>query len=184
MKKSRVSLSAMVALMVALLGTMGQALADTTGNWDKLSTVLSVGAPVVAGFNSWRIGDDEGVKDLGLSLFGTLVVDEAIKNVRHERRPDGSGNDSFPSNHAAISFATARYVDIRYSGSGADFYYAAAVLTSYARVQARQHYWKDTIAGGGIGILMSGVATDPKSAKVMATPLKGGVALTWLKPLE
>ena len=112
------------------------------------------------------------------------MVDEAIKNVRHERRPDGSGNDSFPSNHAAISFATARYVDIRYSGSGADFYYAAAVLTSYARVQARQHYWKDTIAGGGIGILMSGVATDPKSAKVMATPLKGGVALTWLRPLE
>ena len=184
MKKSRVSLSAMVALMVALLGTMGQALADTTGNWDKLSTVLSVGAPVVAGFNSWRIGDDEGVKDLGLSLFGTLVVDEAIKNVRHERRPDGSGNDSFPSNHAAVSFATAHYVDIRDSGVGANYYYAAAVLTSYARVQARQHYWKDTIAGGGIGFLMSGVATDPKSMKVTATPLRGGVAFNWIHPLE
>jgi membrane-associated phospholipid phosphatase len=184
MKKLAISCSALSVLLAAQLLAMTHAVADTTGKWDKLSTVLSVGAPVVAGFNSWRKGDDEGVKDLGLSLFGTLVIDEAIKNVHKETRPDGSGNDSFPSNHAAISFATARYVDIRDSGAGADFYYAAAVLTSYARVQAKQHYWRDTIAGGGIGILMSGVATDPKSTKVMASPLKGGMAFTWLKPLE
>ena len=184
MKKLCLPLSCLMALMVMMTLNANGARADTAANWDKFSSVLTVGAPLVAGFNSWRKGDDDGVKDLGLSLFGTLVIDEAIKNVHHETRPDRSGNDSFPSNHAAVSFATAHYVDIRDSGVGANYYYAAAVLTSYARVQARQHYWKDTIAGGGIGFLMSGVATDPKSMKVTATPLRGGVAFNWIHPLE
>ena len=184
MKKLSLGFARSATLLAVTLSALNVAQADAAGNWDKLSTVLSAGAPLVAGFNSWRKGDDEGVKDLGMSLFGTFVIDEALKNVHQEIRPDRSGNDSFPSNHAAVSFATARYVDIRDSGAGADFYYAAAVLTSYARVQARQHYWKDTVAGGGIGILMSGVATDPKSTKVTATPMKGGLALNWIQPLN
>jgi membrane-associated phospholipid phosphatase len=49
---------------------------------------------------------------------GSILVGEGIaqglKHSVHERRPDGSGNDSFPSGHAAVSFAAAATIHRRY----------------------------------------------------------------------
>ncbi len=169
--------------LLSFLCISSLACAESTQSWDKFSTVLAVGAPLAASAQSWFKNDDDGIKDLALSVWGTVVVDEVIKNQHKEMRPDGSGYDSFPSNHTAVAVATARYVDIRYGDSTSNWYYGASLLTAYARVAAQKHYWKDNYMGAGIGFLMAGVATDPKSAKTYVQPMRGGLSLSWQKPL-
>jgi membrane-associated phospholipid phosphatase len=41
-------------------------------------------------------------------------IGQDLKHSMHERRPDGSGSDSFPSGHAAVSFAAAATIHRRY----------------------------------------------------------------------
>ena len=60
MKKLSLGFARSATLLAVTLSALNVAQADAAGNWDKLSTVLSAGAPLVAGFNSWRKGDDEG----------------------------------------------------------------------------------------------------------------------------
>jgi membrane-associated phospholipid phosphatase len=170
-------------LLAQLFLMSSWAFAQSTQSWDKFSTVLAIGAPLSATAQSWLRNDDDGIKDLALSVWGTLVVDEVIKNQHKEMRPDGSGDDSFPSNHTAVAMATARYVDIRYGDSSAYWYYGTSLLTAYARVAAQKHYWRDNYMGAGVGFLMAGVATDPRSAKTYLQPVKGGWSLGWQKPL-
>ncbi|WP_090128835.1 hypothetical protein [Limnohabitans sp. Rim11] len=64
----------------------------------------------------------------------------------HEKRPDGSGNDSFPSGQTAIAFAAARFYDKHYATEASPYLYAAADLTAVARVKADKHYAKDAAA--------------------------------------
>ena len=77
---------------------------------------------------------------------------EILKHQISALRPDKSDDKSFPSGHTAVAFASARYLDKRYSGQVSPYLlYGAAGLTALARVQADKHYWKDTIAGGALG---------------------------------
>jgi len=170
------------ALALLLSGFCSDACAGSEQHWNRLSDVLAFGAPVVAAAYAINIGDHEGLRQLGLSLVSSYSLTAAIKSQHKAMRPDGSGDDSFPSGHTSIAFAAAGYFDKRYAGSGYGGYlYAAAAVTAVARVEARKHYWKDVIAGGALGYGMSQVFTRSRSVSVAAWPTQGGLAFVATK---
>lgn len=82
----------------------------------------------------------------------------ALKHAVRRTRPDGEPG-SFPSGHAAGTFAAATVVQRHYGLKGAIPAYTAAVLISGARMQANSHYPTDIIMGAALGILSGRSAT-------------------------
>jgi len=154
-------------------------------NWADISDVgvgLLAGTALIlpAARSDW-----EGFRQAGYSLG--LAEGAAIlgKAVIHEERPDNSDNNSFPSGHAAVAFASATTLHRRYGWEIGVPAYALATLTGYARVDSRKHHWYDVVAGAAIGIGSGWLFTDKFNDKVQLVPWvdsKGGgvqAALSW-----
>jgi membrane-associated phospholipid phosphatase len=101
----------------------------------------------------------------------SLVV-EALKLATNRERPnEGNGqggfwphgtrsyglDGSFPSEHAAASFALARVIASEYQSKPVQVAaYAFALAISASRVTARQHFPSDVLVGGTFGYLIGG----------------------------
>jgi membrane-associated phospholipid phosphatase len=173
------------SLLLTLAATFAfSANAGGPQTWGHVSDALAIGLPLAAAGNAFAKSDTEGLKELTYTLGSTFVAAEALKSLVHEKRPDGSGNDSFPSGHTAIAFAAARFFDKRYAPEASPVLYAAAGLTALARVKADKHYTKDVLAGAGLGYVSAEYFTRPLSGgAVSLMPSKSGVAFVWQKPL-
>ena len=82
-------------------------------------------------------------------------VKSALKAVVKEDRPDHSDNKSFPSGHAAMSFAAARSIDKEFRRESIWIPiagYAAATAIGVERVINDRHHWYDVVAGAAVGI--------------------------------
>ena len=88
------------------------------------------------------------------SLLTSTLITEALKQVTHEKRPDGSDYESFPSGHATAAFAVAT-MQSHYHPKQAPLWYLGAALISYSRVKLNRHYYKDVIAGAAVGYFTS-----------------------------
>jgi membrane-associated phospholipid phosphatase len=134
-------------------------------------------------------------KTKGFSVEGgagavTLGTVEALKQTVHRTRPDGSDRQSFPSAHAAGSafFTTEamRNIEALQWSSGATTASqiglgALTLATSWARVEANQHYPSDVLAGMAIGHFFGAFLTDaflgldnPRHALVLVEPSREG----------
>ncbi len=112
-----------------------------------------------------------GMKSLGVesrSSWGRMLVSDAfsvavmasvvnvLKYTTREMRPDGSGNNSFPSGHTATAFMTATMLNKEYGdrypwiGFGG---YAVASATGLMRMANNKHWLGDVLTGAGIGII-------------------------------
>ncbi|HVV72513.1 MAG TPA: phosphatase PAP2 family protein [Verrucomicrobiae bacterium] len=101
-------------------------------------------------------GTVQFAESVGLTLASTYVLKYAI----NERRPNG-GSQSFPSGHSSISFSAAEFLRKRYGWAYGIPAYGLASVVAYSRVEAREHYAHDVIAGAGIGIASSYLFTRP-----------------------
>ena len=173
------------ALVLSFAVSMaGVANAGGVQTWGHMSDALAVGLPLLAAGTAFGKGDSQGVKELTYSLGATLAATTALKSLIHEQRPDGSGNDSFPSGHTAIAFAAARFIDKRYAPEASPYLYAAAGLTALARVKADKHYTKDVVVGAALGYASAEYFTRPiAGGAVSLMPGKSGFAVVWQKPL-
>ena len=127
------------------------ALASSQDDWATASDI-GVGSRVL-----WSIGvpaakgDTQGALQAGASAAVGFGVAQGLKQVFPEMRPDGSGNDSFPSGHTATAFAAATSIlERRGAGEGIPAL-AIASFVGLARVQADKHHWYDVVAGAAIG---------------------------------
>ena len=106
------------------------------------------------------------------AVIDTSLVAEVLKLATNRERPnEGNGqggfwphgtrsyelDGSFPSSHAAASFALARVIASEYPSKPVQLAaYAFAFAISASRVTARQHFPSDVLVGGTFGYLIGG----------------------------
>lgn len=127
---------------------------------EKTGEILTFLLPATAAGLTLRSMDTEGMLQLGESAALALGVSYGLKYTVDETRPNGKDH-SFPSNHASIAFASAEFMRKRYGWEYGMPAYIAATFVAYSRVESKQHYAHDVIAGAAIGILSSYFFTQP-----------------------
>jgi membrane-associated phospholipid phosphatase len=93
-------------------------------------------------------------------IFMAVMV-ESVKHLTHEERPDGSGDNSFPSGHTAQAFLSAEMLRREFGKDHpvvAIGGYLAATAVGALRIMNNKHWVPDVIAGAGFGILSVNIA--------------------------
>lgn len=114
--------------------------------------------------------DWEGTRQAAYSLGTAEGIALLGKATIHEQRPDQSDNNSFPSGHSAVAFASATTLYKRYGWEVGLPAYGLATLTASSRVAARKHHWYDAVAGAAIGGASGWFFTDAYNNKVQLIP--------------
>jgi len=126
------------------------AAAATNQSLGDVGTGVAVALPVVAaGISYWK-DDWQGIGQLALDTGATVGTALLLKQLVKEERPDYSDNRSFPSDTAALAFAPASYMWVRYGWEYGLPAYAAATFVGYTRVATDEHHWWDVAASAGI----------------------------------
>jgi hypothetical protein len=136
-------------------------------------------------------GKGAGVELLALGMTGGVT--EIMKSGFHRTRPDGDGNKSFPSGHAAAAVSAATlsnrnldYIDMppaaRTTLQITDT--SLAWLTGWARMEAGKHHPSDVLAGAALARFLTvfihdGFMNLPEDAKtdVVFYPVENGVGV-------
>ena len=135
-----------------------------------------------------RVKDQPKVSHLGMDLIEALAMSgalsQAIKHTTHRERPDGSDKASFPSGHAAgtFAFATAleRHLDWRFSVPA----YTFASYVAISRLPANRHWLSDAVFGSAVGIIAGRTVTSHEAERpypVAVTIVPGGAAITYVR---
>lgn len=133
------------------------------------SSLVSVAVPVAGGLYSLTIEDYEGAKELLFSCLFTAQLTTLLKYTVRRTRPNGENDLSFPSGHASASFTGASYLHHRYGLNWGIPMYAIAAGIGIQRVNVRDHYWTDVLAGAALGYL-SGALFTAKYPNVWVVP--------------
>lgn len=151
-------------------------------DWNVASRVGEVGLGLGAIGLPAVQGDMPGVWQAGGSIVAGGLTAEALKQIFPKERPDGSGNDSFPSGHTSISFAAAASMHQRYGWQVGVPATLVATFVGVARVKADKHHWYDVVAGAAIGEASGFLITKPYDQQVRLLPWgdahSGGMAMS------
>ena len=161
--------------MAAMLSSPAYALSNKS--WSRASDVGAAGLAAFALGGPLVGGDTPGLLQAGASIGTGFGITYGLKQIVHEQRPDGSGNDSFPSGHTAFSFAAAATMQRRYGWEVGLPAHAVAAFVGFARVKADKHHWYDVVAGAAIGEASGVLITSPFDDRVQFFPWgdsKGG----------
>lgn len=142
-------------------------------NLEKSGDIIHLILPAAALGATLIIEDDyQGSWQLIKSGVVSRVAVEGLKFAIDKDRPDGSGDDSFPSGHTADSFAAATFIQQRYGWQWAIPAYIGATFVGYSRVESDKHYAVDVFAGAAIGIISGLYFTEPYSG-ITISPTAG-----------
>ena len=87
------------------------------------------------------------------SYLAMGIMVNGIKLTIHEKRPDSSARNSFPSGHTATAFMGAELVRMEYGIGYAIGAYSIASGVAFLRLYNNRHWFNVIITGAGIGIL-------------------------------
>ena len=148
----------------------------------ELGTLLGSASIVYA---VGRLKDEPKVSHVGMDLIQSLAISEGltqtVKYTTRRERPDHSGRNSFPSGHAADTFAFAtaleRHLGWRYAAPA----YLFASYVAVSRLPANRHWVSDTVFGAAVGIIAGRTVTSREAHPfpVALTPVPGGAAITY-----
>lgn len=91
---------------------------------------------------------------LANGLMGVSVL--SLKKIINAPRPDGSGNDGFPSGHTATAFLAAEFMRQEFRDRSPWYGiagYTAATGTAFLRLYNDKHWFSELATGAGIGII-------------------------------
>lgn len=160
---------AAIAGLLLLLAS-SSARSDIEGAGDVVAAALPLaGLAATVWYEPGKEGTREFVRALGVGAATTAVLKLAID----KDRPDGDGNDSFPSMHSTVAFGSAAFIQQRYGWKYGLPAYGAATFVGYSRVHADRHDWSDVAAGAAIGVLSSNYFTT-RYDNVTVTPVTTG----------
>jgi membrane-associated phospholipid phosphatase len=130
-----------------------------------------------------RFFDAPKVAHLGMDLFQAQILTELlvepIKFATHRLRPDGSDHQSFPSGHAAVTFATATVIERHLGWRKSILAYVIASYVATSRLHDNKHYLSDVIFGAAVGSIAGRTVVHHAADYWSFSPVKvpGGVAL-------
>ncbi|HEY3278678.1 MAG TPA: phosphatase PAP2 family protein [Syntrophorhabdaceae bacterium] len=122
--------------------------------------VLTLLLPATAAGITAYQKDGKGALQLVESVALTAAVTYGLKYTITESAPNGDSH-SFPSAHTSLSFSSAEFLRKRYGWEYGLPAYAAATFVAVSRVEAKDHYVHDVLAGAAIGIASSYIFTKP-----------------------
>jgi hypothetical protein len=136
-----------------------------------------------------RIFDKPKVSHLAMDVLraeaiGELIV-EPLKFATQRQRPDGSNSLSFPSGHAAATFAAATVIERHLGWKKAALGYAIASYVAASRLHDNVHYLSDVVFGAAVGTIAGRTVTEHgrETWTLTPAPVPGGTALlvtrTW-----
>ena len=154
-----------------------KSLLDTAGTWSNVGLGLELGSSALAwaggcldhrsrvadaGFTALTAVGAAGTLDLAMKL----AFDRQFPYSRHSTGEFWGGGRSFPSGHAATSFAFASVIAHRYPHNrwikwGA---YALATGVSLSRYPAKKHFLSDILVGGTLGYVTGTYIADHTAA--------------------
>jgi membrane-associated phospholipid phosphatase len=150
----------------------------------ELGTLLGTAATVYA---VGRLKDQPKVSHVGMDLIQSLAISEGLtqtlKYITRRERPDHSSRNSFPSGHAADTFAFAtaveRHLGWRYAGPA----YALASYVAISRMPANRHWFSDAVFGAAVGIIAGRTVTSREAHPfpVAVTYVPGGAAVMYVR---
>jgi membrane-associated phospholipid phosphatase len=118
---------------------------------------------------------------IGVDLMRAQVVASALtfglKVAVRRQRPDGNGY-SFPSGHAALTFASASVLQRHFGWKGAIAYSAASYVAA-SRLRDNRHYLSDVTFGAALGTIAGRTVTRHGRDKFSfaAVPTRGGAMI-------
>ena len=131
-----------------------------------------------------RIFDKPKVAHLGMDLVQAQILSELlvqpIKFATQRTRPDNSNNHSFPSGHAAVTFATATVIERHLGWRKSLLGYTIASYVAASRLHDNRHYLSDVVFGAAVGSIAGRTVVHHASDYWAFTPValpEGGVAL-------
>jgi len=132
----------------------------------------------------WLAAKGKGLAVDATAILLTGGLTSAVKNWSDRTRPDGSGNDSFPSGHSSsvATFATLAARNTQYLDLGVNYrrtldfgFGAIAAGTAWARVEGGVHYPSDVLVGMALGHFVAAFINDAFMG--LDDPSAGSVAL-------
>lgn len=130
-----------------------------------------------------RMFDAPKASHLGMDLLRAQILTEAmvqpIKFATHRERPDLSNHHSFPSGHAAITFAGATVLERHLGWRRSLLGYAIASYVASSRLHDNRHYLSDVVFGAAVGTIAGRIVTQHGRETWTLTPanVPGGVAV-------
>jgi len=133
-----------------------------------------------------RAKDQPKVSHVGMDLLQALAVSEgltqALKYTTRRERPDGSGRNSFPSGHAADTFAFATALERHLGWRGAVPAYIFSSYVAISRLPANRHWFSDAVFGSAVGIIAGRTVTrHGREFPVVVAAVPGGAAIVYAR---
>ncbi len=122
---------------------------------------IQIAIPAIGFGTTLLLKDREGSWQFTKHFATTFLTTHALKYLVDKERPDGSGNNSFPSGHTSAAFQGATFIHLRYGWKWSIPAYAGAAFVGYSRVDSDNHYVEDVVAGAALGILSGYLFVTP-----------------------
>jgi membrane-associated phospholipid phosphatase len=120
--------------------------------------------------------------DLIQSLAMSEAIVNALKYTTQRERPDGSNSLSFPSGHAADTFAFATALERHLGWKGAVPAYIFASYVAISRLPDNRHWLSDVVFGSSVGIIAGRTVTrHGADFPVAVTSVPGGFAVVYVR---
>ena len=134
-----------------------------------------------------RLDHQPKVSHIGMDMFRSIAVSEAlVQTLKYSvgrERPDGSDARSFPSGHAADTFAVATALERHFGWRGAIPAYAFASYVASSRLPDNVHYLSDVVFGAAVGTIAGRTVTRHGRSNFAFVPVAtpGGAALLMVR---
>ena len=130
-----------------------------------------------------RIFQQPKTAHLGMDLLQAQILTESLvqplKFSTRRERPDLSNHQSFPSGHAAITFAAATVLERHVGWRRSLLAYGVASYVAASRLHDNRHYLSDVVFGAAVGSIAGRTVVHHASDYWALTPVNvpGGVMI-------
>lgn len=107
-------------------------------------------------YTHYKFKKDTDSKEKSLLMTRATLYSESVtfllKEMIHERRPNGMDKKSFPSGHTTAAFSFATVIELEHEWYYGVLAYIMATYVGLSRVNDNYHYPHDVMAGATIGM--------------------------------